>query len=221
MMQLKTLAGEPYDLREFAGFKLEKTWRDVEIRISHLSMATSATTERIIADEPGMKPVWFCFRVLMGCELAVEKLLIKEGVEALVVCSNPKRVQRRKRSFLVPGKPVMPGYVMVRCLALDAAIMGLLSVEGVEEILGGPVHPYRASEEEINKFNEMARDGKYDGDTDALKPGDRVRVTDGPFAWFEAVTADVDEEEDMGTFEVDIFGRSTPIKLHLASIQKL
>lgn len=224
MMQHKTLTGEPIQIRDYAEFKQEKARRELEIKISHLAMATKSATARIAADEPDMKPSWFCFRVMTGCEKAVENLLINEGVEALVVRSNDMRVQRRKRSIIIPGRPILRGYVMVRCLALPAAIMGLLSVEGVLEILGGPVNPYRASEKEINEFKTMALDGKYDHADDALaglKLGDQVRVTDGPFAWFQAVVTAIDEESHSCTVEIDIFGKSVPCILDLAAIQKL
>jgi len=224
MMQHKPKVAEPIILRDFALHKQEKARRELEIKISHLAMATKSATARIAADEPDMKPAWFCFRVMTGCEKAVENLLIDEGVEALVVRSNPRRIERRKRSFMVEGRPILRGYVMVRCCAVPAAIMGLLSVEGVLEILGGPVNPYRASEKEINDFKMMALDGKYDHDDDALaglKLGDVVRVTDGPFAWFQAVVTAIDEKDHLCPVELDIFGKPTPINLDLAAIQKL
>ncbi len=224
MMQHKPTVGEPIILRDFALHKQEKARRELEIKSSHLSMATKSATARIAADEFGMKPAWFCLRVADGFETDVENYLVKEGVEALVVRSNPQEVRRRRRVRIIPGRAILRGYVMVRCCALAAAIMGLLSVDNVLEILGGPVNPYRASEEEINNFKMMALDGKYDHVDDelaGLKLGDQVRVTDGPFAWFQAVVTAIDEESHSCTVEIDIFGKPTPIILDLAAIQKL
>lgn len=224
MMQHKPMVAEPIILRDFALHKQEKARRELEIKISHLAMATKSATARIAADELDMKPAWFCLRVATGFEMDVENYLIEEGVEALVVRSNPQEVRRRRRIRIIPGRAILRGYVMVRCLALPAAIMGLLSVDNVLEILGGPVNPYRASEKEINDFKMMALDGKYDHADDELAGltlGDVVRVTDGPFAWFQAVVTAIDEESHCCTVEIDIFGKAAPCILDLAAIQKL
>lgn len=224
MMQHKPTIGEPIILRDFALHKQEKARRELEIKISHLAMATKSATARIAADEPDMKPAWFCLRVTTGFEMDVENYLVEEGVEALVVRSNPQEVRRRRRIRIIPGRAILRGYVMVRCLALPAAIMGLLSVDNVLEILGGPVNPYRAPDEEINNFKMMALDGKYDIADESLggfKVGDEVRITDGPFAWFPGIVTAIDEEDSSCIVEVGIFGRANPINLALAAIQKL
>ncbi len=224
MMQRKGMQAEPIVIRDFALTKQANAIRDQEIRIGHLTMASRSVIERICLDHPDMNPAWLCLRVMAGREIAVENVLREQGVEALVVCSNPCKVQRRKRAIVIDAKPVLRGYVLVRCLVLPAAIMGLLSVDGVIEILGGPVEPYRATPEEIIRFKMMARDGKYDH-TEDMKTrftlGEKVQVTDGPFASFPGTVTAVDAEKFRADVEVMIFGRATPVNLDLAQIEKL
>ena len=42
--------------------------------------------------------------------------------------------------------------------------------------------------------------------------GDVVKITDGPFAGFEGIVEDIDEEHELAHISVDIFGRLTPVR---------
>lgn len=226
MMQHKPgqIEGEIIRISDQALARCDKAISMQRIRISHLSMAAKATVARISDDYPQLKPYWFCLQVMTGREEAVEKSLVDEGVETLVVRSNPYETVRRGRKRMIPARPVLRGYVLVRCLALPAAIMGLLSVDHVLSIVGGPVTPYRASDESILRFKQMADEGKYDHKDPAkvvYLVGQQVRVVDGPFASFPAAVIACDAEKGRVDVEVNIFGRATPVNLDIAQIEKL
>lgn len=212
-------------IRPFADFKQDKAIAERRIRIDHLSMASRAVTERITDDYAEMKPGWFCLRVVSGREIAVENLLEKADVEVLVVLSGACKVVRRKRVVTIPPRPVIDGYVLVRCLNLPAAMSGLKAVDDVLDVVGGASSPYRVRDDEVIRFKALADDGKYDHRVPMkvdFMVGEEVRVTDGPFASFPGIVTSLDQADKFRvSVEVSIFGRSTPVDLDIAQIEKM
>ncbi|MBP2560834.1 transcriptional antiterminator NusG [Neorhizobium galegae] len=211
-------------IRGVSMLKCDHVADEMKIRIDHLSMASRPVIERIRADYPHMKPHWYCLQVKPNCEFAVEKLLDKAEVTSLVVRSNPYKIVRRGRVRTIAARPVIAGYVLVYCLAIPAAVMGLMSVKDVLDVVGGGVSPWRADVDSIARFKKMADEGKYDHRVPAkydFMVGEEVRVADGPFASFAAIVTAVDLEKFRVKVEVSIFGRSTPIDLDIAQIEKV
>lgn len=222
IMQRKITMADKVDMNRLMP-ALEGTVSLRRISATMLSMASKANVERITAAEK-VKAHWYCLRVMTGREFAVEKLLADAGVESLVVCSNPCKVVKRGRVRVVPARPVIVGYVLVRCVAIAAAMAGLIAVKDVIEVVGGAETPWRADEDSISRFKAMAEQGKYDHKVTPkvdFKVGESVRVCDGPFASFGAGVAAVDFEAARVTVEVDVFGRKTPVEMDLAQIEKV
>ena len=59
------------------------------------------------------------------------------------------------------------------------------------------------------------------GAADVFERGDVVRVSSGPFASFNAVVEEVDEERARLKLEVTVYGRATPVELEFGQVEKL
>ncbi|WP_197523686.1 transcription termination/antitermination protein NusG [Agrobacterium vitis] len=222
MMQHRSVVGELIEIRDFATAKQDKQRRSTALHIHHLSMASS----RIADDYPELAG-WYCLQVKDQREFSVEKELIDAGVFSLVVRQGGEEVIRRGRKWLLPERPWLRGYVLVRCVPSPSAFAGLLSIKDVFSIVGGLERPYKIPDRYINVFKDMvgslseAKKEKKAAEGEFME-GQRLRIVDGPFASFEAVvTETIKKDGERVKCEVSIFGRLSPMDLPLASVEKV
>lgn len=212
---------EPVDIeiRGFAEFKQDKAIAASRLAIRNISMAS----KRIVADYPDLA-CWFCLRIVSGREFLVEKALSDAEIIALVPTKKGERIMKRHRVLPAPTLPVLPGYVLVRCVPSPAAMAGLMRFERVLDVVGGAEQPYRVPLKFVNRFIEKAQNGEYDfklPDPIDYIMGELVRVIDGPFASFPGTVTAIDGKLGRITLDVDIFGRPTPVELEVAQIEKV
>jgi len=53
-----------------------------------------------------------------------------------------------------------------------------------------------------------------------FKPGERVRIIDGPFNDFRGTVSEIDMERAKVTVMVNFFGRDTPVELDFLQVEK-
>lgn len=116
-----------------------------------------------------------------------------------------------------------PGYMFVHVVDSDAAWAGLLGVKHVVAVLGVGERPFFVSDEKLLRIKaELATLKEARQAANLFAKGQKVRVTDGPFASFPGVVAHVGEgrQEGRAQVEVMIFGRVVPVELDLAQLAK-
>jgi transcriptional antiterminator NusG len=88
--------------------------------------------------------------------------------------------------------------------------------------VGTGQQPTPLSEEEVQHIVYRVGEAK---DKPKLKvkfeKGETVRVTEGPFATFQGVVDDVNEDRSTLKVMVTIFGRSTPVELEFTQVEKV
>lgn len=214
-----TFKGQEVEIRDFALAKMANASRSMEIRISHVSMAAKR-----IADENPELASWFCLKIAAGREFYVEDALKKEGVEALVPTRKCEEMRRRGRVIEAKILPAMPGYALVRCVPSAAAMAGLRRFDHVVDVVGSAVSPFRVPDKFVRKFLTKAEEGAYDSrvsDPTTYHANEKVRIMDGPFTSQVGRVVTQDSERNRVEVEIEIFGRSTPIDLDVAQIEKV
>jgi len=92
----------------------------------------------------------------------------------------------------------------------------------VTGFLGTGDKPVALSEEEVSSILFRSETAK---DKPRMKikfeKNEQVRITDGPFANFNGVVDDINEDRETMKVMVTIFGRSTPVELEFSKVEKI
>jgi transcriptional antiterminator NusG len=171
---------------------------------------------------------WYIIHTYSGFEKKV-----KESLESRVAAFG---LQDKIGRVMIPtedvlevrgGKKVVsprmfyPGYVLVEMELNDDTWHVVRSTPRVTGFVGTGQTPSPLSEEEVQNIVHRATTS-----TDKPKPkltfdrNEQVKIVDGPFANFEGVVEDVNMERNTLKVSVTIFGRSTPVELDFAQVEK-
>ena len=149
-----------------------------------------------------------------------EKAKISDKIEEIVVPTHDitevkrgKRVQRKKKYF--------PGYVLIKS-EMDNNIYHMIkNIKKVSGFLGSKGTPVPVSDKEIEKILGQIKDGiAQPASRVEYSIGEKVQVIDGPFASFNGLVEDVDEDKARLKVSVSIFGRPTPVDLEFNQVEK-
>ena len=134
--------------------------------------------------------------------------------EEVVEMKNGQK-RRSERKFY-------PGYVLVQ-MDMDEETWHLVkSVPKVLGFIGGTSDkPAPISEKEAEGIVQRVQEGVDKPRPKVLfEPGELVRVVDGPFNDFNGVVEQVNYEKSRLQVAVQILGRSTPVELDFAQVEK-
>ena len=116
----------------------------------------------------------------------------------------------------------LPGYVLVE-MELDNDLWHIIkNTPRVTGFLGTGDSPVALSEQEVSSIIFRADVSK---DKPKLKvkfqKNEAVRINEGPFANFNGIVDDVNEDRQTLKVMVTIFGRSTPVELEFSKVDKV
>lgn len=176
-----------------------------------------------------MTQKWYVIHVYSGFEKKVaehiveqaERLALASVISAVLVPSESIIDVKRGRKTVTEQK-FFPGYVLVKMDMTDEAWHLIRNAPKVTGFLGGKTKPIAISEAEAERILSQTSELKERRRSiEAFQIGESIRVSDGPFASFNGVIEELDEERSRLRVTVSIFGRSTPVELEYSQVEKL
>jgi transcriptional antiterminator NusG len=153
-------------------------------------------------------------------ERAVSAGLSEKFEEVLVPMEEVVEMRRGRK--VTSERKFFPGYVLVKMELSDETYHLIKNTPKVTGFLGTDNKPIPISEEEAGRILQQVQEGvERPKPSVTFEIGEQVRVADGPFASFNGLVEEVDEERARLKVAVSIFGRPTPVELEYGQVEKL
>ena len=139
-----------------------------------------------------------------------------------VLVPTEKVVELRRGRKVDTERKFFPGYVLVKCNLSDPVFSLIKNTPKVTGFLGADNKPMPISEDEAMRIKGQVAEGvERPKPTVSFEVGETVRVADGPFASFNGLVEEVDEQRARLKVAVSIFGRPTPVELEFGQVEKV
>ena len=172
---------------------------------------------------------WYVLHVYSGFENKVAEAIkekankqgIGDKVEEIMVPTE-EVVEIKRGQKVNTERKFFPGYVLAK-LDLDDEVWHLVkNTPKVTGFLGAGNKPSPVTEKEAERLIKQIKEGvERPRSSITFDIGEEVKVAEGPFASFNGVVEEVDEDKGRLKVSVSIFGRATPVDLEFSQVEKV
>ena len=172
---------------------------------------------------------WYIIHAYSGFERKVRESLesriqafgLHNRIGRIMIPTEPVTELRNGKKYTIE-RVFLPGYVLVE-MELDNDLWHVIkNTPRVTGFLGTGDKPVALSEAEVSSILFRSEAAK---DKPSMKvkfeKGEQVRINEGPFANFNGTVDDVNEDRQTLKVMVSIFGRSTPVEIEFAKVDKM
>ena len=172
---------------------------------------------------------WYVIHVFSGFERKVADSIeeqarqshLSDEIEKVLVPME-EVVEMRRGEKVNAERKFFPGYVLINMDMSDESWHLVMNTPKVTGFLGSRGRPTPITEAEANRIIHQVEEGiERPKPSVTFDVGEQVRVSDGPFASFNGLVENVDEDKARLKVSVSIFGRSTPVELEYSQVEKL
>ena len=172
---------------------------------------------------------WYIIHTYSGFEQKVKAAILERAkargleqyvADVLVPTETVEEMVKGERKLST--RKFYPGYIMVQMELNDDTWHLVKDTPKVTGFIGSKDEPVAIPEEDAAKIIAQMQEG-------VLRPkpkikfeqGDKVQVTDGPFANFAGVVDEVRPDRGRVRVMISVFGRPTPVELEFTQLEKI
>jgi transcriptional antiterminator NusG len=146
----------------------------------------------------------------MGMRDKIFDVIVPTQEEVEVKDGKRRNVERR----------VFPGYILVLMKMDEDSWYVVRNTPGVTGFVGMGNDPTPLRPEEVKAIMDRMESGVVVPRVD-FKPGQKIRIIDGPFNDFIGTVAAIDLDKSKVRVMVNFFGRDTPVELDFVEVEKV
>jgi transcriptional antiterminator NusG len=188
--------------------------------------ASASSSEGAATADEGEEAFWYAVHCYSGYENKVKHSL-EQRIETMgmagrileIVVPTEEEIEVRDGKRKTVERRVFPGYVLVRMKMSEESWFVVRNTPGVTRFIGMGNRPQPLSQQEVNQVLRRM-EAEAPKIRVSFKTGQRVRITDGPFADFPGLVDKIDTERAKVTVLVSFFGRETPVELDFLQVEK-
>jgi transcriptional antiterminator NusG len=170
---------------------------------------------------------WFVIHCYSGYEKKVKHNL-EQRIETMsmadqifqVIVPTEEEIEVKEGKRRTVERRVFPGYILVQMKMNDDSWYVVRNTPGVTGFVGMGNKPTPLRSEEVagilKRMEAEAPKVKV-----TFKPGQKVRIIDGPFNDFLGVVDEIDMDKAKARVMVSFFGRDTPVELDFLQVEKI
>lgn len=131
--------------------------------------------------------------------------------------------EQKGEKTVIKERKSMPGYLMVQMDMNEETWQLVKGTPKVTGFLGGTNEPIAVPQEEVDRVRFTMETGadqpvRVDAHYDR---GDKVKINEGAFSGFAGAVEEVHDDRQLLKVMVTIFGRSTPVEVGYAQVEKI
>ena len=181
-----------------------------------------------IEDRPELEGrAWYVIHSYSGYENKVKNNL-EQRIESMgiqdkifrVVVPTEEEIEVRDGQRRITEKKIFPGYILVEMIMTDESWYIVRNTPGVTGFVGMGNKPTPLRSEEVQRIMKRM-EAEAPRVKVTFRPGQRVRIIDGPFTDFVGSVDDIDLDKSKVRVLVSFFGRDTPVELDFLQVEKM
>jgi transcription termination/antitermination protein NusG len=158
-------------------------------------------------------------KVHKGLEQRTKSMGMQDKIFRVIVPTEDE-IDMREGQRKVVQRRVFPGYILVEMIMTEESWYVVRNTPGVTGFVSSGDKPAPLREDEVSRILKRMENEQPKVRV-TYRPGQVVRIVDGPFAEFHGAVEEVNMEKGKVRVLVSMFGRETPLELDLLQVEKV